>query len=462
MEARRKRSAREARRLSTTAPLADGLPRPRRQRAIAALLLAISMTVLDSGIANLALPTIAEALDVSAAAAVWIVSAYQLSLVALLFPLAAVAERQGLRPVFAAGVGIFGLASLGCALAPDLPSLVAARALQGVGAAAIMCVSAGIVRLSYPRDRLGRGIAINALCVALGSAAAPSLGAAILTLGGWPWLFAVNVPIALVIGLLVRNLPDSPRAQRRLDPLSVGLNALVFCAGIGGLERLGGAPLQGVALLLVAAVSLLLLIRRERGLPAPLLPVDLLGLPAMRHSVLASVCSFAAQMLCFLALPFYLQHQLGLVPLHVALLMLAWPLTVAVSAQVAGRLADRYPPQRLCMLGGLGIALGLAAAAGMPLARSTLLLIPCLILGGIGFGFFQVPNNRIMLTAAPAGRNGATGGVQATARQTGMALGAAALALLLHLDGSLAPRLGLALAAALGLVAAWSNWRAPR
>ncbi|KTS79841.1 major facilitator protein [Pseudomonas oryzihabitans] len=448
--------------MSTTAPLADGLPRPRRQRAIAALLLAISMTVLDSGIANLALPTIAEALDVSAAAAVWIVSAYQLSLVALLFPLAAVAERQGLRPVFAAGVGIFGLASLGCALAPDLPSLVAARALQGVGAAAIMCVSAGIVRLSYPRDRLGRGIAINALCVALGSAAAPSLGAAILTLGGWPWLFAVNVPIALVIGLLVRNLPDSPRAQRRLDPLSVGLNALVFCAGIGGLERLGGAPLQGVALLLVAAASLVLLIRRERGLPAPLLPVDLLGLPAMRHSVLASVCSFAAQMLCFLALPFYLQHQLGLVPLHVALLMLAWPLTVAVSAQVAGRLADRYPPQRLCMLGGLGIALGLAAAAGMPLARSTLLLIPCLILGGIGFGFFQVPNNRIMLTAAPAGRNGATGGVQATARQTGMALGAAALALLLHLDGSLAPRLGLALAAALGLVAAWSNWRAPR
>ncbi|MDT3719536.1 MFS transporter [Pseudomonas oryzihabitans] len=447
--------------MSTTA-VADGLPRPRRYRAVAALLLAISMTVLDSGIANLALPSIAEALDVSAAAAVWIVSAYQLSLVALLFPLAAVAERQGLRPVFAAGVGIFGVASLGCALAPGLGSLVAARALQGVGAAAIMCVSAGIVRLSYPRARLGRGIAINALCVALGSAAAPSLGAAILAVGGWPWLFAVNVPVALLIAALVRNLPDSPRAQRRLDPLSVLLNALVFCAGIGGLERLGAAPLQGLALLLLAATSLVLLVRRERGLPAPLLPVDLLGLPAMRHAVLASVCSFAAQMLCFLALPFYLQHQLGLVPLQIALLMLSWPLTVAVSAQVAGRLADRYPPQRLCMLGGLGITLGLAAAAGMPLAYSTALLIPCLVIGGIGFGFFQVPNNRIMLTAAPAGRNGATGGVQATARQTGMALGAAALALLLHLDGSLAPRLGLTLAAALGLVAAWSNWRAPR
>ncbi|WP_323150344.1 MFS transporter, partial [Pseudomonas oryzihabitans] len=260
-----------------------------------------------------------------------------------------------------------------------------------------------------------------------------SLGAAILALGGWPWLFAINVPLAILVGLLVRNLPDSPRAQRRLDPVSVLLNALLFCAGIGGLERLGGAPLQGVVLLLLAATSLVLLVRRERGLAAPLLPVDLLGLPAMRHSVLASVCSFAAQMLCFLALPFYLQHQLGLVPLQIALLMLAWPLTVAVSAQVAGRLADRYPPQRLCMLGGLGIALGLAAAAVMPLEQSTTLLVPCLIVGGIGFGFFQVPNNRIMLTAAPLGRNGATGGVQATARQTGMALGAASLALLLHL-----------------------------
>jgi DHA2 family multidrug resistance protein-like MFS transporter len=439
----------------------DGLPAPRRYRAIAALLAAISMTVLDSGIANLALPTIAQDLQVSAALSVWIVSAYQLALVALLFPLAALAERISLRRVFGAGVCLFSLASLGCALAPDLFWLVLARALQGVGAAAIMCVSAGIVKLTYPRHLLGRGIGINALCVALGSAAAPSLGAGILALGGWPWLFAINLPIGLVVLLLLKALPDSPRAERRISLISAVLNIGLFCCGIGGLERIAVDPLTGSVLLLTAAACLWALLRRERGQAAPLLPIDLLGHTQFRYAMMASVCSFAAQMLCFLAIPFYLQHQLGLTPAHVALLMLPWPLTVAVAAQVAGRLADRHRPQMLCMLGGLGIALGLGATAAWPLAQGQGPLIAFMIMGGMGFGFFQVPNNRVMLTSAPASRTGATGGMQATARQTGMALGAATLAVLLHLWPEGAPRLGLALASILGLTAAWVNWRVP-
>lgn len=448
---------------SSSAPAGpDGLPTPRRYQAIAALLAAISMTVLDSGIANLALPTIAQALDVSAAQSVWIVSAYQLALVALLLPLAALSERISLRRVFGAGVCLFSLASLGCALAPDLFWLVLARALQGIGAAAIMCVSAGIVKMTYPRHLLGRGIGINALCVALGSALAPSLGAGILALGGWPWLFAINLPIGLAVLMLLKALPDNPRAQRRIDPLSALLNVGLFCGAIGGLERLAVEPLQGAALLLVAVGCLWGLLRRERGQTAPLLPVDLLEHSAFRHAIMASICSFAAQMLCFLAIPFYLQHQLRLTPVHVALLMLSWPLTVAVAAQVAGRLADRYRPQTLCMLGGLGIALGLGITAVWPLAQGQGPLVAFMIIGGLGFGFFQVPNNRVMLTSTPSSRTGATGGMQATARQTGMALGAAALAILLHLWPEGAPRLGLALASALGLLAAWINWHVPK
>jgi DHA2 family multidrug resistance protein-like MFS transporter len=447
---------------SSASTSTDGLPTPRRYKAIAALLTAVSMTVLDAGIANLALPTIARTLDVSAAQSVWIVSAYQLALVALLLPLAALSERISLRRVFGAGVCLFSLASLGCALAPDLFWLVLARALQGIGAAAIMCVSAGIVKLTYPKHLLGRGIGINALCVALGSALAPSLGAGILALGGWPWLFAINLPIGLVVLMLLKALPDNPQAQRRIDPLSVLLNIGLFCCGIGGLERIAVEPLQGVVLLVVAAGCLWGLLHHERGQAAPLLPVDLLEHPQFRHAIMASICSFAAQMLCFLAIPFYLQHQLGLTPVHVALLMLSWPLTVAVAAQVAGRLADHYRPQTLCMLGGLGIALGLAITAVWPLAEGQGPLVAFMIIGGLGFGFFQVPNNRIMLTSTPSSRTGATGGMQATARQTGMALGATALAILLHLWPESAPRLGLVLASMMGLAAAWASWRAPR
>ncbi|TWI55007.1 DHA2 family multidrug resistance protein-like MFS transporter [Pseudomonas duriflava] len=444
------------------AALADGLPTPRRYQAIAALLAAISMTVLDGGIANLALPSIAQVLNVDAAASVWIVTAYQLALVALLFPLSALAERVGLKRVFIGGVMMFSLASLGCALASNLTSLVISRALQGAGASAIMCVSAGIVRLTYPKRLLGRGIGINALCVALNSALAPSLGAAILTYASWPWLFAINLPISVLVLLMFRALPTSPRASRRLDPLSVMLNIGLFCMGISGLERLAEQPLLGVPLLMAATGCLVALLRHERSNPAPLLPVDLLQYPLFRHAMLASLCAFAAQMLCFIALPFYLQHQLGFTPLHTGALMMAWPLAVAVAAQVSGRLADVYPPQRLCVFGGLGIAAGLAGMALWPMDEHSLPLVLFLCLSGIGFGFFQVPNNRVLLTSTPQARSGATGGMQAAARQTGMALGAALIAVLLGLLPDQAPRTGLAIAAVLAMLSAAVSAKALR
>lgn len=439
---------------------ADGLPLPRRYQAIAALLAAITMTVLDGGIANLALPSISEALGVSAAGSVWIVTAYQLALVALLFPFAALAERVGLRRVFSAGVTVFTLASLACALAPTLGWLVAGRALQGMGAAAIMCVSAGIVRNTYPRAQLGRGIGINALCVAIGSAAAPTLGAALLTWAGWPWLFAINLPIGLLTLALLRAIPEGPRAPRHIDGLSVVLNAGLFCLGITGLERIAEQPRLSLGLLALATLCLAGLLRRERGKPAPLLPLDLLDHTLFRHAMLGSLCLFSSQMLCFIALPFYLQHQLGLSAMHTGVLMMAWPLTVAVAAQWSGRLADRHPPQALCAFGGLAIAVGAACAALWPLAGQPSLVVLFMAISGFGFGFFQVPNNRVLLTSTPAHRDGATGGMQATARQTGMAAGSAAIALLLGITPEHAPRIGLGLAAALAVAAALVSTRA--
>src|SRR3954468_20594594 len=204
-------------RATTATTDADGLPVPRRYAAMFAVLTAIVLVVLDAAIANLALPTIARSLVVAPGASIWVVTGYQVAIVMFLLPAGAAGERFGYRRVFMAGVVLFTLASTGCAFAPSLPWLVAALFIQGVGSAAVMALGVGVIRFIYPRRLLGAAIGWNALAVAFSSAAGPSIGAAILSVAGWPWLFAVNLPIGAVVLILARWLPSERAAGRRLD-----------------------------------------------------------------------------------------------------------------------------------------------------------------------------------------------------------------------------------------------------
>ena len=177
----------------------DGLGQPARGRAMAVMVLGLTLAVLDSSIVNLALPGIARELNAGASEVIWVVNAYQMGALVLLLPLAALGDRFGYRRVYLLGMSLFMLASVGAMLASSLPALVAARALQGLGAAGIMSVNAALVRLIYPRALLGRGMAINSLVVASASMAGPSVAAGILSVASWPWLFALNVPMGLFI-----------------------------------------------------------------------------------------------------------------------------------------------------------------------------------------------------------------------------------------------------------------------
>jgi DHA2 family multidrug resistance protein-like MFS transporter len=250
-----------------------------------------------------------------------------------------------------------------------------------------------------------------------------------------------------------RALPETPGSGRRVDGLSALLNALFFAPLILAVDRLTEAPLWAAGLLLVAAVSLTALVRREAPRSAPLIPLDLLRNGAIRLSVIASVCAFAAQMLAFVGLPFYLQHGLGRDAFTTGLLMTPWPVTVAVAAPFAGRLSERVSTATLCALGGGCLALGLGLAAVWPLDGSLAPLIAFNMLSGLGFGFFQTPNNRNMLLSAPKERSGAAGGMQATARLFGQTNGAVITALLFGFVGNAAPRLALAVGAAFALAA---------
>ena len=422
--------------------------------AVAALLAATVLVVLDAVIANIALPTIATTLRITPAMSVRVVTTYQLALVMALLPCAALGESLGYRRVFTGGVTLFAIASAACALAPSLDWLIAARFVQGLGGAAIMALGVALLRFVVPHERLGAAISWNALAVALTSAAGPTIGAAILSIADWHWLFAVNLPLGALILLAAHALPGPAGNARPIDLASVALNGTAFAALVVGAEILPRTILAGGALLALSVVAMAALIRREGPRSAPLIPLDLLRLPSFRVSVIASICCFTGQAAALVALPFYLQHGFGQSALLTGLYMTPWPLAVALTAPVAGQLSARFSTGWLCAAGGLCLALGLAAAASLSRHDSPLLLAAAMIPCGIGFGLFQVPNNRNMFLSAPRERSGAAGGMQGTARLTGQTLGALVMGLLLAWAPlATAPRIGLAIGAALAFIA---------
>jgi DHA2 family multidrug resistance protein-like MFS transporter len=434
----------------------QGIPVPQRYWAIVVIALGITLAVLDGAIANVALPTIARDLHASAAASIWIVNAYQLSITISLLPLASLGDRIGYRRVYTAGLALFTMASLGCALAGSLPALALVRVVQGFGAAGIMSVNTALVRTIYPPNMLGRGVAINAMVVAVSSAVGPTVASAILSVGSWPWLFAVNVPIGIVAVMgAMRALPTNPGHDAPYDLLSAAMNAIVFglliftIDGLGHGEAAGWLVAQTLALLLIGYVF----VRRQLTRTAPLLPIDLLKIPVFALSIATSVCSFCAQMLAYVSLPFLFQNVFGFDQVQTGLLITPWPFAIIFAAPLAGVLSDRYSAG---MLGGIGLVLltlGLALLATVGAHPTPFDITWRMALCGVGFGMFQSPNNRQMLSAAPRERSGGASGMLGTARLTGQTVGAALVALIFGVTPSRGPTVALIVAAAVAALA---------
>ena len=432
----------------------------RRRLSVAAVLAAMALVVLDAGMVNVALPTIAAALGETPSRSIVVVTAYQLALLIGLLPCAHIAERFGYRRLFAIGVAIFSCSSLLCALAPTLPLLVAARFVQGLGGAAIMSLGIALLRFALGPDRLGAAIAWNALTVAICSAAGPAAAALLLSLGGWQWLFVVAVPVGAIALAASAALPAVAPTSRSLDPLGMALHA----GAAGFLVVAAGSATGRPALAAFAAAAAILcsawLVRRERRKPAPLVPLDLLARRSFRASVTASIFFFTAQSAGLLALSFHLQLGLGRSAAATGLTLVLWPVAVAAASPAANRLADRFGSAWICAAGGIVLAAGLGGAAISPAGATIVPLATCASLCGIGFGLFQVPNNRNLFLTAPAGRSAAAGGMQGTARLAGQTAGALLVASVLSsAPAAVAPRLAMGLAAAAALAAAWISWR---
>ena len=416
----------------------DGLPIPSRYWAILAIGLGVTVSVLDGAIANVALPTIAGDLHTSPSASIWVVNAYQLAITISLLSLSSIGEIWGYRKVYTIGLLLFSCTSLACALSDSLFTLIIARTLQGFGAAAIASVNTALIRIIYPKRFLGRGMGINALVVSVSAAAGPTIAAGILSVGNWPWLFAINIPIGITALILsFKFLPQNPvkAVGRKFDVTAALMNALTFGLVIAIIE----AFTHDVHIsLIIAAIVIVLFcgyfyIRREERQAYPLLPIDLLRIPLFTLSIITSVFSFIAQMLAMVSFPFFLQRVLGRDEVATGLLLTPWPLATMVCAPLAGILSEKMNAGVLSGIGLIIFSGGLFSLAELPAHPSDLDIIWRMALCGCGFGLFQTPNNSLMIGAAPESRSGGASGMLGTARLLGQTCGASLVALMFKL-----------------------------
>ncbi|WP_426442564.1 MFS transporter [Bradyrhizobium genosp. P] len=414
----------------------------------------MGLAVLATSLANVALPVIARSFQVGPSSVTWVVGSYQFAATVTLLPLSALGELFTYRRVFLFGMAIFLAASLGCVFAPSLSVLVLSRGIQGIGAAAMMGTSSALIRFIYPAPMLPRGMGSVAAVVALASAAGPPLASAMLAFVEWRWLFSIGLLGASAFLIGWRTLPGSPRGGHKFDLLSAVLYGLSLGAIVLGVDLISRDILLFGSCELVGIVVGACLVWRQRFLDVPLLPFDLLRRPLFSTSIGASACCFAAQMLAFVSLPFLLQVQLGLSVVETGLLMTPWPLATVVMTPIAARLCSRGNLSLIAGCGLLTMASGLVLTGYLVPTSSYLNIVWRLGLAGLGFGLFQLPNNTLIIGAAPAERVGSAGGLLATARLLGQTVGAAVAAVILSICGSAGSPLGLKLAGAAAVLAA--------
>ena len=409
----------------------EGLPGRERGLAMAAVMTMTTMAVFDGSMINIALPQIARSLDASLGATVWVSNGYLLSAAMTLAIFAALSSRIGFRSIFAFGLGLFTLASVGCALSSSLDMLVIMRVLQGIGGAATLSIGPAILRSVFPNRLLGRILGLNALLIGTSTAIAPILGGTILSTLSWQWLFAINIPLGIIALLLtLRVIPNNPALKR--EPFDYA-GALLSAVALGALIMAADAfthPGNGdlttaVIFASIAILTGLAFIWVQQRVTKPLLPLNIFASSRFSLAALTSLASFVSQGITFIALPFLFQSVYGYSALVSALLFTPWPIGIILAAPHAGRLADRYSAAIISTAGLCIFAIGLALLAMLPEHAQAWDICLRSLICGIGFGCFQSPNNKEILSNASRENSGYASGVLAIMRTFGQCLGAA-------------------------------------
>jgi EmrB/QacA subfamily drug resistance transporter len=388
------------------------------------------MVALDTLVVSTALTTIRADLHASLAELEWTVNAYNLSFAVLLLPASALGDRYGRRRVFAIGLALFSVASAACAVAPGAHALIAARAVQGAGAACVMPLALALVGAAFPAER--RGAAMGALqgLTGLSVASGPVIGGAVAQGIDWPWIFWVNVPIGLLaVPLVLTRIPESRGPQRRLDLTGVALVTAGAFGVVWGLVRgnaAGWGSAEVLISLLAGAALVLAFAASQRRVAAPLLPPALFARRAFTAGNAASFLMVASLFSAVFFLAQFLQTGLGHDPLGAGLRLLPWTATLFFVAPVAGKLVDRVGERPFLAAGLLlqGVGLGwIALVAATDL--DYLVMVPALMIAGCGVSMALPAAQNAVVGAVSEEDVGKAAGVNSMLRELGGVFGIA-------------------------------------
>ena len=412
---------------------------PSVQWALAGLSLAMLLSSLGTSIANVALPTLAEAFDASFQDVQWIVLAYLLAMTTLIVSVGRLGDIIGRRRLLLAGIALFTLASALCGVAPKLWLLIAARAAQGLGAAIIMALSMAFVGATVAKARTGSAMGLLGTMSAIGTALGPSLGGGLIAGLGWQAIFFVNVPLGLLTFFLAcRYLPvDRPRpATDRagfdktgtlLLALTLAAYALAMTIGHG---RFG--PLN-LVLLLAASFGAGLFVLAQARAASPLIRLAMFRAPGLSASLATSALVATVMMATLVVGPFYLSRAFALDAAYVGMILSVGPLVAALTGVPAGRLADRFGAHRLTIVGLIAIATGSFALSMMPVALGVPGYLAPIIVLTVGYGLFQTANNTAVMTDVDADQRGVMSGLLNLSRNLGLITGASVMGALFAL-----------------------------
>lgn len=411
--------------------------------ALASLSLAMLLSSLGTSIANVGLPTLAQAFHATFGQVQWVVLAYLLVITSLIVGAGRLGDVIGRRRVMQIGIGLFTLGALLCGLAPTLACLIAARALQGLGAAMMLAMSMALVADSVPKEKTACAMGLLGTMSAIGTALGPTLGGAVIAVVGWRWIFLLNLPLGLLAWLLAqRCLPqDKLDSQAKAQPktqvqqqkngragfdlpgtlllaTTLGAYALAMTLGRGHFGMLN------LALLLAAGVGLGLFVLVERRAQTPLIRLALLRDAALAGGLAMSTLVSTVMMATLVVGPFYLARGFGLPAAQVGLVLSLGPLAAALAGVPAGRITARFGTHGVTVLALSAMVLACLALALMPLSFGLIAYIGPIVVVTIGYALFQTANNTAVMANVAAPQRGLTSGMLNLSRNLGLISGA--------------------------------------